>query len=65
MDGKIKKKGEKNKGFIAQDLKKVQDEAGVDSLNSYQLYPAEYDEDGNPYEDEIGIDVLKEDYGKL
>ncbi|MCP4323815.1 MAG: hypothetical protein GY787_18560, partial [Alteromonadales bacterium] len=66
VDGKAPtKQGTKEVGFIAQELKAVQDKAKADHLNTYQHYPAEVDEDGKPLKGAMGIDVLEADYGKL
>ncbi len=59
------KQGRKDVGFIAQELKKVQDKYKADSLNTYQHYPPETDKEGKLMEGDLGIDVLEADYGKL
>ncbi len=59
------KQGTKEVGFIAQELKAVQDKAGADHLKTYHHYPAEFDEDGSVMEGTLGIDIMEADYGKL
>ncbi|MCP4252794.1 MAG: hypothetical protein GY775_05195 [Candidatus Scalindua sp.] len=66
VDGEApSKNGTKEVGFIAQELKVVQDEANADHLKSYQHYPAEKDGDGTVMSGALGIDILEADYGKL
>ncbi len=66
VDGEApSKNGTKEVGFIAQELKAVQDEANAEHLKTYQHYPAEVGEDGKPLEGAMGIDVMEADYGKL
>lgn len=54
------KNGTKEIGFIAQDLKEVQDKNNADSLKSYHEYGAEVNGEGVH-----GIDIIEADYGKL
>ncbi len=66
IDGKApSKQGTKDVGFIAQELKEVQDEADAAHLNSYQHYPKELNVDGKPLEGTLGIDVMEASYGSL
>ena len=67
-DGEVNipvKQGTKDAGFIAQELKEVQDKFGAKELKTYQHYEAEFDEDGKPLKGSLGIDILEADYGKL
>jgi hypothetical protein len=48
-------------GFIAQELKQVQDAWGAGSLGSYHYYPEDVDEEGN----QLNPDMYEADYLKL
>ncbi len=57
--------GERSVGFIAQELKEVQDANDAAELNTYQHYPIELNEDGSPMDGTLGVDLIEADYGKL